>query len=413
MSTSSVATQCSRGVSLQHMVLLLFCLLLLPLSIPGKAFAVSDRSAEKQRIEQGINKCRINIQKLQNGIAGQQLQVQSSKEKKRDLLDELAKIDKTLYELLEKLRNLDTQMRDQGQLITAKKAELQLAAELKQSVQDHLQKRIKAYYKMGEIGVANVAFSSEGMPSMLRFRDSFTSLIDYDKKLINTYRLSISKLQQAENTLELEKGVLDDFTLQAKQDEDAIKRSRKEKEILLGQIETQKELHEQAVEEMKKAADQLAHSLSALKRENELFDQGFLLDKGKHPAPIQGRVTALFGEKRKNKLGITGKSTGITIASEGVQKVRAIFAGEVRYANYLYGYGNTIIIDHGFKYFSIISRLEKLLVKEGDIVHEGQPIALTGDTATLMEDGIYLEIRLGSKPLDPLLWLDKKGLTLP
>lgn len=409
----SSTTQYSRGVSLNYMIMLFFCLLLLPLSIPRSSLAVGTRSAEKQRIEQGIKKCRINIQKLQSGITGQQLQVQSSKEKKRNLLEELAQIDEKLYDLLEKLHTLDAQMQNQEQLITAKKAELKQAVELKQSVQDHLQKRIKAYYKMGEIGVANVAFSSESMPSMLRFRDSFASLIDYDKELINTYRLSISELQHAKNTLELERGILDNFSLQAKQDEDAIKRSKKEKEILLGQIETQKELHEQAVEEMKKAADQLAHSLSALKRENELFDRGFLLDKGKHPTPLKGRVTALFGEKRKNKLGISGKSTGITIAAEGVQQVRAIFAGEVRYANYLYGYGNTIIIDHGFQYFSILSRLEKLLVKEGDIVHEGQPIALTGDTATLMEDGIYLEIRLGSKPLDPLLWLDKKGLTLP
>jgi septal ring factor EnvC (AmiA/AmiB activator) len=334
-------------------------------------------------------------------------------EQKRNLLEELAIIDKTLYDLLDKLRNLDARMEKQQQLITAKKAELQIALDLKKNVQAHLQKRIKAFYKMGKIGVANVAFSSESMPEMLRFRDSFSSLIDYDKELINTYRLSITDLQHAETQLELEKGILDNFILLAQQDQEAISRSREEKEQLISQIETQKELHQQAVREMEKAATQLAQSLDVLKRENDVFDQGFLLDKGKHPAPLQGRVIALFGEKRKNKLGVTGKSTGITIATQGTQRVKAIFEGEVRYADYLYGYGNTIIIDHGFHYFSILSRLEKLLVREGDLVTEAQVIALTGDTATLMEDGIYLEIRHGSTPLDPLLWLDKQGLTLP
>ena len=52
-------------------------------------------------------------------------------------------------------------------------------------------------------------------------------------------------------------------------------------------------------------------------------------------------------------------------------------------------------------------------MKEGDRVAQGDTIALTGDTATLMDEGIYLEIRQGSKPLDPLQWLDNNDLILP
>lgn len=413
MSSSSDISQNIKIFTRRAPCLILLCLLLLPFTISNTSLAATNRSVEKQRIKKGIQKYRINIRKLQDGIAGQQLQVETSREQKRDLLAELAQIDQKLYKLLDKLHGLESRMEKQQQLIDAKNAELHLAMELKQNVQTHLQKRIKAFYKMGEIGVANVAFSSESMPSMLRFRDSFASLIDYDKELLNTYRLSITDLQHAETTLELEKGILDDFIILAKEDQAAIGSSREDKERLINQIETQKELHEQAVREMQKAAEQLAQSLDVLRRENDLFDQGFLLDKGKHPAPLHGQITALFGEKRKNKLGITGNSTGITIATHGTQQVKAIYEGQVRYAAYLYGYGNTVIIDHGFQYFSILSRLEKLLVREGDLVTEAQPIALTGDTATLMEDGIYLEIRLGSKPLDPLQWLDKQGLILP
>ena len=248
---------------------------------------------------------------------------------------------------------------------------------------------------------------------MLNFRDSFASLLDYDQSLINEYRTSIATLQQAKTVLDLEKVVLDDFIIIAKEERDASNAIKLEKEVLFNQIKTQKELHEQAVLEMKKVADNLTNSLKSLKKKRNLFDQGFLLDKGSHPAPIQGEVISRFGEERANRLGIKGKTTGITIASQGVNKVYAIFEGEVSYAAYLYGYGNTIIIDHGFKYFSITSRLEKLLVKEGDKVEQSDVIALTGDTATLMEDGIYLEIRRASKPLDPLKWIDKNDLILP
>ena len=413
MPFSTTAAQQFRKFSFKHFTILFVCFLLLPLLIPQNCLAETDRKVEKQRIEQGIQKFRINIRKLQHGIVDQQIQIEASQKKEHNLLEELAQIDARLFAQLEKLRNLEDRMDKQEKLITAKEEELQQSQSAKQIVQNHLQKRIKAYYKMGKIGVANVLFSTESMPRMLKFRDSFASLINYDKSLINVYRKSITELQQAKDTLDLEKGVLRDFITLAKEEQEAINTIKHEKETLLGQIETQKELHEQAVREMEKAADNLASALDALKREDELFDQGFLVDKGKHPAPLHGKVIALFGQERKNRLGINGKTSGITIATEGINRVHAIFEGEVRYASYLYGYGNTIIIDHGYQYFSVTSRLEKLLVKKGDKVEQGDTIALTGDTATLMEEGIYLEIRHGSNPLDPLQWLDNKDLILP
>lgn len=413
MSLSTTAAQQPRISFLHPSALLLIWFLILPLAVPQNCQAEPNRQAEKERIQQGITKFRINIQKLQEGIEGQQLQIESSKEKEHSLLDELSQIDLRLFEQVKKLLTLEAQMDQQERLISAKKKELQKSQSAKEIVQNHLQMRIKAYYKMGKIGVANVAFSTESLPQMLKFRDSFASLIDYDKDLINVFRQSIAKSQQSKEALELEKSVLNDFILLAKEDQDAINAIKNEKETLLSQIETQKELHEQAVREMTRVANNLENALNSLKREDELFDQGFLLDKGKHPAPLQGEVIALFGQEHKNRLGINGKTTGVTIAVEGTQQVHAIFEGAVRYASYLYGYGNTIIIDHGYQYFSIISRLEKLLVKEGDKVEQGTPIALTGDTATLMEDGIYLEIRHGSNPLDPMLWLDNDGLILP
>jgi septal ring factor EnvC (AmiA/AmiB activator) len=407
------AAQQFRFFFFKHYTILLVCFLILPLVIPQNCPAETDRKAEKQRIEQGIQKFRINIKKMQNGIAGQKMQIESSKEKEHSLLDELAQIDTNLFAQLEKMHKLKEQMDKQEILITVKEDELQESQSAKQIAQNHLQKRIKAYYKMGEIGVANVFFSTESLPRMLKFRDSFASLIDYDKSLINVYRKSIAGLQQAKDTLSLEKGVLDDFITLAQKEQDTINTIKHEKETLLSQVETQQELHKHAVREMKKVADHLADALDSLKRKDTLFDQGFSLNKGKHPAPLHGNVIALFGQEHKNRLGINGKTTGITIATEGTNQVHAIFEGEVRYASYLYGYGNTIIVDHGHQYFSITSRLEKLLVKEGDNVEQGDIIALTGDTATLMEKGIFLAIRHGSTPLDPLQWLDNNGLILP
>ena len=390
-------------------IIFLFCTICFLL--PVHAFAKQNRKAEKIQIEKGIKTYRINISKLQSGISIQRDLVLSSQKKERNLLEELAQLDATLQKQLSKLQALEEEMRKQQALIDQKEAEESIAEKEKQKVQEHLQKRIKAFYKMGRIGAANVAFSSKTLPQMLNFRDSFSTLIKYDTEVLQHYRESITLLQQTKDTLNLEKSILDDFIHEAKAKHDAINKTVHEKETLLAQIKTQKELHEQAIAEMEKAAKELSKSLSTLKAKNALLDQGFLMEKGKHPAPVKGHILALFGQQRENRLGIKGQSTGITIATPGINRVNAIFDGEVRYASYLHGYGNTIIIDHGFKYFSILSRLEKILIKKGDKVSQGDLIGLTGDTATLMDEGIYFEIRHGSTPLDPLQWIDSKGLT--
>ncbi len=397
----------------RNLLTLLFCISLFPLFFSQPCDAKNDRVSEKHQIEEGIQQYRINIRKLKDGITEQQNKIQSSKEQKHSLLDELSQIETRLALQLEKLNRLEEETARQKRLINTKEQELQKSYASKQVVLNHLQTRIKSYYKMGEIGIANVAFSTENMSNMLQFRDSFTSLLNYDKNLIQVYRNSIAKSQQSKDTLNLQKGILDDFIAIAREDQVAMRDIKLEKETLLNQIGTRKDLHERAVLEMEKVANNLSNSLNALKREDELFDQGFLTNKGQHPPPLAGKIITLFGQKHKNRLGIEGKTSGITIATKGINRVTAIFEGKIRYADYLHGYGNTIIVDHGYQYFSVISRLEKLIVKEGDTVNQGEVVALTGDTATLMEEGIYLEIRLGSTPLNPLLWLDKKSLILP
>ena len=382
------------------------------LFLSTNSLAKSDRKSEKKMMEKGIKTFRINISKLQKGINIQQDQISASQEQERNLLEELAKLDKRLQEQLTRLEEFEKEMEKQQQLISHKEKEEQAAELAKQRVQIHLEERIKAYYKMGRIGVANVIFSSESLPRMLNFRDSFTSLMEYDTQVIKNYRGSLTSLQQSKDTLNLEKSILKDFIHVVRGKQVTINQTMQKKEILLTQIKTQTELHEQAVTEMEKAADMLSASLNSLKKKNQLFDQGFLLDKGKHPTPVQGKVLAVFGQQRENRLGIKGQSTGITIATSGIHRVNAIFEGEVRYASYLHGYGNTIIIDHGFQYFSIISRLEKILKNKGDKLSQGDIIGLTGDTATLMDEGIYLEIRHGSTPLDPLEWINNEGLAI-
>jgi murein hydrolase activator len=380
---------------------------------PVQAIHATDWKAEKQSLEHKIKSQSIAISQLQQGLKLQQEQALETIVQERDLLAELEIIVAHLQEKLAKLHSLENSMVTQQELISTKEREISAMQTEKQKCLSHLQKRITAYYKTGRIGAINVAFSADTLPKLLNINDSFTTLIQYDQNILQHYRQTIEELEQTKKALTLEKSLLDIFIKQTSEEKEGIEQTRQDKNDLLAQIRTQTKLHEQAAQEIEKAAGNLSAQVATMKQKKEILSQGFLMNQGKLQAPVSGKVLSLYGQPTKNRMGIESISNGIVIEAHDGTKVKAIFDGTIHYVGYLRGYGNTIIIDHGFHYYTVLSRVENILKKEGDTVTTGEKIAVMGETATLIEEGLYFEIRHDTETVDPLLWLDKNKLSVP
>ncbi|MBY0237809.1 MAG: peptidoglycan DD-metalloendopeptidase family protein, partial [Burkholderiaceae bacterium] len=90
--------------------------------------------------------------------------------------------------------------------------------------------------------------------------------------------------------------------------------------------------------------------------------------------------------------------------AEGAQ-IHAIAAGRVVFAQWLRGFGNLIIVDHGGQYMSIYGNNQSLLRREGDAVKSGDVIAAAGNTGGNEESGLYFELRHRGKEFDPASWV--------
>lgn len=123
--------------------------------------------------------------------------------------------------------------------------------------------------------------------------------------------------------------------------------------------------------------------------------------RGRLPAPIAGKVVARFGAKRGD--GPTWRGMFIK-APEGTD-VHAIAAGRVVFANWMRGYGNLIIINHGGEYLSIYGNNQTLMKQAGDAVKPGDVIASAGNTGGNEESGLYFELRHLGKAFDPSGWI--------
>ncbi len=131
-------------------------------------------------------------------------------------------------------------------------------------------------------------------------------------------------------------------------------------------------------------------------------DSGFFASlKGKLRLPARGEVANRFGAPRKES-GLSWKGLFIR-AAEGAD-VRAIARGQVVFADWLRGFGNLLIVDHGGGYMSLYGNNQALLKRVGDSVQAGDHVASIGNSGGNAEPGVYFELRHKSKPLDPMGW---------
>ncbi|QRX84829.1 murein hydrolase activator EnvC [Glaciimonas sp. PAMC28666] len=131
------------------------------------------------------------------------------------------------------------------------------------------------------------------------------------------------------------------------------------------------------------------------------FGKPFASLRGLLRLPVRGDLTNRFGSKR----GDGPPSRGIFIrAAEGAQ-VKAVAAGRVIFADWLRGFGNLIILDHGNEYMTIYGNNQALLKRPGDLIKAGDVIANAGNSGGNEQSGLYFEIRHQGRAFDPISWV--------
>ena len=126
--------------------------------------------------------------------------------------------------------------------------------------------------------------------------------------------------------------------------------------------------------------------------------------RGNLRLPVRGTVTNRFGSARQE--GSTWKGLFIRAASGG--EVKSIAAGRVVFADWMRGFGNLLIVDHGSQYLSIYGNNDALLKQVGDAVRGGDTVASVGNSGGNPESGLYFELRHRGQPIDPLKWVNFK-----
>lgn len=117
--------------------------------------------------------------------------------------------------------------------------------------------------------------------------------------------------------------------------------------------------------------------------------------------PTNGRITSPFGNRRSPITGRIQHHTGIDIANSAGTPIYATADGTISVASYRGGWGNLIIIEHGYGFSTYYAHLSRIVVRPWERVTRGQLIGYMGSTGQSTGPHLHYEVRVRGNPVNP------------
>ncbi len=117
--------------------------------------------------------------------------------------------------------------------------------------------------------------------------------------------------------------------------------------------------------------------------------------------PVHGWVTSGFGYRFSPWGGGVKMHNGIDIASTYGTPIFAPSDGTVVFSGYKGGYGNAVVIDHGYGISTLYGHASELFVGEGEKIQRGAKIAAVGNTGSSTGPHLHYEVHVDGIPTDP------------
>lgn len=252
--------------------------------------------------------------------------------------------------------------------------------------------------------------------------------IGFLTKAQNENILELNKIREnISSTKKSTKKILKNVTqLRKKKEKNAkkLEKRKKAKKITLSKIskklKSQKSKKQKLQQDEKKLSNLVKNLMLKLKAEEkkrrvekkEITDKKKIVDieaykinfaklKKKLKLPIKGKIIHKYNSKRRD----TGtRWKGLFIKAKEGSNVTSVASGQVVFSDWLRGFGNIIIIDHGKSYMSLYGNNDSLLKQKGEYIKGGDVIALSGNSGGNKNNGLYYELRHNGKPFNPLKW---------
>jgi septal ring factor EnvC (AmiA/AmiB activator) len=270
-----------------------------------------------------------------------------------------------------------------------------------------LRARLVEIYKLGRARYLRLLLSTPDLRQLGRTTRLVASMAQLDRDRVAEHQRTLDSLNTARGELVDRVRLMQSLRKQAERAGEATAIAARARRDRIHDLDERRDLNAQFAGELQAAQQKLQTTLRDLSNGAPAAEP-LLLPlrpfRGALEWPTPGPVRRRFGQGAGP--GVL-ESKGIEIAATEGTPVQAVHEGTVAFADPFAGFGNLVIVDHGAQTFTLYGDLLEIAVKRGGRVERGQLVGSVG-SAPAGPAGLYFEVRIDGRAVDPLQWLKKR-----
>jgi septal ring factor EnvC (AmiA/AmiB activator) len=362
--------------------------------------------------ERELRELRGRIEALQKNLA-------AAEETRSEAADALRESERAISDTNRELHDLGAQGREINRRLAELGAETRKSEAALKAQQESLAHLLYQHYLGGESQPLKLLLNREDPNETARRLHYFGYISRARARLIVDMRANLAQLQQLAVETGRQAAELAAVTAESKALRTRLERDKRARSQVLARVSRDVQRQRREIGTLKRDEVRLARLVESLAKlvarsrpaprpRNERVpqpsdaDSPFLGMKGRLSLPVRGELANRFGSPRADG-GVIWR--GLFIAARPGEEVRAVADGRVVFADWLRGFGNLLIVDHGDAYMSLYGNNETLYKRVGDVIRGGEPVAAVGASGGNTDSGLYFELRHQGRPLDPLDWV--------
>ncbi|MGO2477505.1 MAG: murein hydrolase activator EnvC family protein [Pseudoalteromonas sp.] len=359
------------------------------------SLAVTAVTANEDRTKKDLSEIQSALEKSQTERKAQQQKIVTlNKNLKQHELD-IAKNAKALniaQNSIKKTRQQQQQQQQQADALTNKQKLMQKA----------LAAQLQSAYMAGSHDYSKMLLNQQNTAQVERTLSYYNYLNKARVEQLDELKALLVEIKQVQAELEKTELHLTALYKEQKNRQQALVNAQNDRQKNLKSLKAKLNSTESSINYLKENEQTLIAMLAELeKAKNQKVELiGLSKAKGKLDWPTKGKLSHKFGQRKHG--GIDWKGVLID-ANEGVN-VNSIQNGQVVYADWLNGFGWVIVIDHGDGFMSLYGHTQTLLKDVGDMVRQGESVALVGKSGGQSSSGLYFEIRHKGRAVNPEKW---------
>ncbi len=321
---------------------------------------------------------------------------------KQSEVDQLYLIDEQLSLTSSLIRKLERRLRDTESRLAKTSRNIDSSEIRLEKMKSGLARNLRSFYINYRPAPAAL-FTAGDIRKAARQLHYFKSTVNYLHNQIDTVNQIKSDLEQSRKNLIRMRAETRELVQRKNLEESLLEMRRKDKSRLVSRIDNDVSLRREYLNQARRDQEQLADLTEQLDSDTRNLDFASL--KGKLNWPLKGRIIRHFGREYDQVTRTETFSPGIQISVPGGSEVHSAESGTVVHSDYLRGYGNMVIVDHGDGWYTLYGHLGRIEKLKGDRVERGELLGYSGESGSNVGPVLFFGIRNRETSFDPVEWL--------